>query len=304
MSGIVERIRHVSDNTNFSLDTKVITAKLELTGICPMQCSFCYNKIMKEKNERQRIISDYDFKLMLDAMDELGTIKEVGLFYMGESTIHPKLCDYYRILKNRGYYTYLTTNLFVNTITDAIPYIDSIKVSWNYRNENDFKDTIKSDNWKNTMNNLIKNIKNLYVECHKNGHTLSISSVLRPGDTTEDYCKYMKLLPHDEWYFLPMQSQGGLVDLSGRDGVVGDFNKQVSPLPCWSLFNGFYVDCELNVRTCCYGNDSKHILMNLTKDKFTKEEYYARKKEYMKMHLHHKIPNICTNCLKDQEEGD
>ena len=49
MSSIVERIRHVSDNTNFSLDTKVITAKLELTGICPMQCPFCYNKTMKEK---------------------------------------------------------------------------------------------------------------------------------------------------------------------------------------------------------------------------------------------------------------
>ena len=282
--GIKERVDKISDTSNLSIDTKVTTAKLEATGICNMDCIFCFNHVMKQNKQRQRFITDKDFSIMLDALDKLETIKEVGMFYMGESTIHPKLPYFYKVLKNHNYFTYLTCNNFnLNILSKAIPYIDSVKISFN----TEYDDT------------QIKKIESLYNLLHSCNKTLSISSVIQPHENKDTYLRYNNTIPHDEWYYLPMQTQGGTIDI-GVDGVVGEYDKQSSPIPCWSLFKGFYVDCELNVRTCCYGHHDTHILMNLEKEKFSKKEYYNRKRLYMKDHLEHRIPSICSSCIRKE----
>jgi hypothetical protein len=57
---------------------------------------------------------------------------------MGESGLHPKLYNFYKKIYN-NYYTFLTTNgTIISNILPAIKYINSLKVSWNYSDEDDF----------------------------------------------------------------------------------------------------------------------------------------------------------------------
>jgi len=96
---VQDRVQLISDNTNLSLDTKITTAKIEITGVCTFKCHFCYQKEMIAKNERQTFMPDKDFNQVLEYLKLYPDLKEVGLFYMGESGLHPKLADYYKQLK-------------------------------------------------------------------------------------------------------------------------------------------------------------------------------------------------------------
>ena len=107
---VKDRVNAISENSNLAVGTPYTTAKVELCGICTLNCAFCYNKNMIDANERQKIISEDDFNIVLKALEDIRTIKEVGLFYMGESGLHPQLAHFYKKLKDKGYFTYLTTN--------------------------------------------------------------------------------------------------------------------------------------------------------------------------------------------------
>lgn len=294
-TGITKRVNRVSDTSNISLKDKMTTARIEVTGICNLNCRFCYNKTLREKNSRQKLIDYDDFILAVDELDKLGTIKEVGCFYMGEPGIHPLLKDFYKILKDRGYFTYLTTNcMIIKNIIPAIPYIDSLKVSWNYMNRYDF---IKKSGLIGRFGpfnyGIIKsNIRTLYNKLHAKGKKLSISTVVDYDESPGDYMKILSELSFDEHYFMPVQNQCGTYN-DGKGGVVGEYYHQASKIPCWSLFRGFYIDVDLNVRTCSYGHSDDHILGNIkTGYDITKLE------EYKKAHLNGKIPDMCKNCLK------
>ena len=294
MSTVEQRVDEISNNTNLSMETEVTSAKLESTGMCRLNCKFCYNSTMMKNDERQRFITEEDFNLMIDALDKLGSIKEVGMFYMGESLYHPNLAHFYKVLKEKGYFTFLTTNAVVfkqEEFDEIVKYVDSVKVSWNYRDYDDFYE--KTGQPKKLYDKMKSNLVSIYLKCNEMEKQFTVSTVLDKGKIPEDY---KDNLPIDcERYYMPVQSQCGVYK-PGKPGVVGEYYKQFSPPPCWSLFRGFYVDCELNVRTCAYGHMPEHILMNL-KDGFSKEKYYSLKKRYMKDHLSGKIPNICKNCI-------
>lgn len=285
---VQQRVRTISNNTNYSMDTEYLTAKIELTGICTLSCSFCYNSSMKETGERQDFMTDNDFKKALDFLSHYPSIKEVGLFYMGESGLHPKLKEYYQELKNRGYFTFLTTNGTVaRYVLEAIPYIDSLKLSWNYKS---LEDAIEKTGMSaDIYNQIIDNAKLFYAKCHEYNKPFAVSTVL--DSDKEEYSHIANILfPCDEHYFIPLQTQGGTIN-EGLGGVVGEADFARKQLPCWSLFRGIYIDQELNVRTCCYGHQDKHILGNL-------HDYDIKSKdEYKQLHLGHKIPDICKECL-------
>ena len=95
----------------------------------------------------------------------------------------------------------------------------------------------------------------------------------------------------DEHYFIPLQTQGGTFDI-GTDGVVGEADNPVNPIPCWSLFKGLYIDCDLNIRTCCYGHNKDHILGNIKDNNVQDHTIYKQQQ------LNGKIPNICKKCLR------
>lgn len=285
---IKERIDAVANNKNLTINTPITTAKIELTGVCTLQCNFCFNSAMRNNNLRQRYMTDEDFNRVLTYLKLYPDLKEVGLFYMGESGLHPKLAEYYKRLKELGYFTYLTTNAtYIDNIIKAIPYIDSLKVSWNYSSKSDF--VKKTGCHSNIYENIKKNIGILYGECQKYNKPLAISTVL---DTDKkEYEPTIKNLPCTEHYYIPLQTQGGTIK-EGLGGVVGQSENMSTKIPCWSLFKGLYIDCDLNVRTCCYGHSKEHILGNI------KDEVSYNKKDLKEMHLRGITPSICQKCLE------
>lgn len=295
---IVDRIKNISKNTNFTEDTKPISVKLELTGICPLQCKFCYNSEMRKSGIRQKIMSLETFKKVFHEINSINSINEIGLFYMGESGLVKDLYIYFKEIKDfkkRNYFTFLTTNgLYEKEILKAIPYIDSLKVSWNYKNQDDFM--LKTNRDKDQYYKIIKNIKLFYEKCHKYNKLLALSTVL--DDDEKNYKEILNTLSnyYDEHYFIPLQSQGGFYS-NGKCGVIGELKNSVKEIPCWSLFNGLYIDVDLNIRTCAYGHTKEHILGNLQnnclKDIINNPIY----KKYKQLHLNGNIPNICKKCL-------
>lgn len=296
MTTVQERVKAISDNKDLNLDTPYTTAKVELSGICTLQCDFCYNQVMRKHDIRQKIMPLSDLHLVIEQLRQISSMKEVGLFYMGESAINPNISLGYKILKDNGYFTYLTTNATnIRYIESAIPYIDSLKVSWNYTDVDDF--VKKTNSPKTVYYNIISNIAKLYNICHTYGKELTISTVL---DTKkQDYEEAIKNLKYDYHYYIPLQTQGG-TNIKGIDGVVGESESPVPPMPCWSLFKGVYIDVDLNVRTCCYGHKPEQIIGNLRKDDLV-NILNCHKTKYMKqLHLQSRIPEECIECLRNQ----
>ena len=80
---------------------------------------------------------------------------------MGEASLCFYLKDFYKKLKEAGYFTYLTTNgTLYRSIMDTIPYIDSLKVSWNYKDKIDFQN--KTGAWSEEYEYIKNNIKKFY----------------------------------------------------------------------------------------------------------------------------------------------
>ena len=171
------RVINISRNDNLSLDTPPTTVKIELTGRCTLDCVFCNHHSMKEKNIRQKLLSLEDFNIILQQLLTISSVREVGLFYMGESAIHPLLKDFYKELKKYKYFTYLTTNATtIENIIPAIKYIDSLKVSWNYKNMEDF--IWKTRSPANIYDKIISNIYELDRLCQSMGKHLTISTIM------------------------------------------------------------------------------------------------------------------------------
>lgn len=290
---IIDRINNVSNNTNLNIDSLPITCKIEITGICTLNCKFCYHNILKQKNIRQKHIEEDLFLKILNEIKTVSSIKEVGLFYMGESGLNKDLSKYYKILKENNYFTFLTTNATnIKYILKSIPYIDSLKVSWNYKNIDDF--IFKTNSSEKQYINIKNNIKELYKECHKYNIELAISTIL--DDDKKLYTESLQELIYDEHYWIPLQTQAGF-NSKGLKGVVGENETRRKTMPCWSLFNGLYFDVDGNVRICCYGNTEKQIIDNITNTSLIE---ILKSKKFMDIkyqHLNNIIPEECKKCL-------
>ena len=291
-STVKARVDAIANNHCLTLTTKPTTVKLELTGCCTLDCVFCAHHYMAKNKIRQKLLTQEEFDLAYNYIKSIPSIKEIGLFYMGESSLHPNLARFYKAIKKDGYFTYLTTNATkIDTTVEAIPYIDSLKVSWNYKNVTDFEN--KTRHSKEMYYLILNNIAALADICHKNNKKIAVSTVL--DDCRESYREILSTILSmvDEHYFIPLQTQGGTFDI-GTAGVVGEADNPVNPIPCWSLFKGLYIDCDLNVRTCCYGHNKDHILGNI-KDNNIQDNII-----YKQQQLNGKIPNICKKCLRNQ----
>ena len=293
---VQDRVQLISDNTNLSLDTKITTAKIEITGVCTFKCHFCYQNTMIAKNERQSFMTDTEFNQVLEYLKLYPDLKEIGLFYMGESGLHPNLAQYYKQLKKLGYFTYLTTNgTCLESIKKAIPYINSLKVSFNYLldGSNDIHE-ITGTNYI-PITKIIDNINIFAKECKKYNTEFALSTVIDESKyNKESHSKTMDyLFPNIFHYYIPLQTQGGYNN-KGLGGVVGETESKVNQMPCWSLFKGLYIDADLNIRTCCYGHTDKHILGNI------KDMKVVNKKELLQQHLSNQIPDICKECIKNK----
>ncbi len=78
-------------------------AYLEITNICNLSCSFCH-----KTKRKQRMISEDEFDVLSDKLK--GRVKYLYFHLMGEPTVHPKLPNFIRTAKNKGFLPIITTN--------------------------------------------------------------------------------------------------------------------------------------------------------------------------------------------------
>lgn len=83
---------------------------------------------------------------------------------------------------------------------DSIPYVDSLKVSWNYKDITDFRK--KTGQNERMYETIIENIKTFYEICHINKKKLAVSTVL--DCNKEDYEEAISNLRFDEHYWIPL----------------------------------------------------------------------------------------------------
>lgn len=288
------RVIDISRNDNLSLDTPPTTVKIELTGRCTLDCVFCNHHSMKEKNIRQKLLSREDFNIILQQLLTISSVREVGLFYMGESAIHPLLKDFYKELKKYKYFTYLTTNATtIENIIPAIEYIDSLKVSWNYKNMEDF--IWKTRSPANVYDKIISNIYKLDNLCRSIGKHLTISTIM--DSSKNEYISALKKFDGIDHYWLPLQTQCGNNKV-GIGGVSGELDHMVKSIPCWSLFKGIYIDVDLNVRMCCYGHHDEHVLGSLKRSSLSEILKSDKVIQIKQKHLQGDIPSECYSCLR------
>lgn len=80
---------------------------IEVTNACNLRCLMCYNRKMKRKKGYMKLQT---YKKVLDQAKEIN-IEMIGLYTTGESFLHPKIFDFIKMAKNKGFkYVYITTN--------------------------------------------------------------------------------------------------------------------------------------------------------------------------------------------------
>lgn len=78
------------------------TIYLELTNICNFKCSFCpmHFEDYREISGGDFTLSDADIKKIYTDIKELGRLKTLNLYMLGEPFVNRKLPDYIALAKN------------------------------------------------------------------------------------------------------------------------------------------------------------------------------------------------------------
>ena len=155
----VDAITELSEEYSKIITPTPPSVKIELTARCDLKCFFCAS------SHKLRSKGDMDFVLLeriLRELKEVG-VKEIGMFYLGESLLYPRLSDAIKLAKDIGFeYVFLTTNGRLLTKDKAKEImgagLDSLKFSFNFSNRQQYEESTGVDGF----NTVVENIRNAY----------------------------------------------------------------------------------------------------------------------------------------------
>ena len=93
---IIDRIKIASTSIDLSCSNLPTAVKLELSGVCNHKCYYCVVPTLKGLKKFMPI------DVVNKTIEEIRrlNIKEIGLFHMGEGTLHPQFCEIIDIILN------------------------------------------------------------------------------------------------------------------------------------------------------------------------------------------------------------
>ena len=244
-------------------------------------------------------------------------VDEIGFFYLGESTINPKLLvDAIAHVKKIGIpYRFLTTNgsLMTPEVADGVMKagLDSLKFSINASDDKQFKDVmgVKPRLFQDALEHLRK-AREIRDET---GYPCRIyaSSIRYDGEqqTKMEALLKEKVLPYvDQHYWLPLYSMGFLAIQREQElgykpiaGNQGRLDAMREPLPCWSAFSEGHVTASGKMSACCFDADERWTMGDLTKSSFMDAWHSEKFANLRKAHLRRDVTGTpCEDCIAYQ----
>jgi len=282
--------------------------KIEITGRCNYNCSFCAQKSSLRK------IGDIDRNFLYRILWEAKSIgvKEIGMFLLGESFLVKELSEHIKYAKDVVgiEYVFITTNGSLCDEKRMIPVIeaglDSIKFSINAGTREKYNKIHNCDNFDKVFSN-VKWLCNYKKENNITGLRTCISSILIPGDEEElrSFEKEAKQYV-DDFYFLPLYNQAGHIGGKEYTKIIGNPGRaenMVPPIPCWALFNAAKITWNGWLTACCFDHDEKFEIADLNKvsliDAWNHPKFVGMRKQHLENTLNSK--SLCAKCLDIKE---
>ena len=242
-------------------------------------------------------------------------VEEVGVFYLGESFMNPRLLvDCIAHLKRELAmpYVFLTSNAsmaFPEAAEACMKAgLDSLKWSMNAADEKQFEEVMGVAG--KLFHRALDNVKSAWEVRQRGGYKTGLyaSSIRYDG---AQLAKMEALLgervrPYvDQHYWLPLYSMGafatqreedlGYRPTAGNQGRIGALR---APLPCWSAFTEGHVTAEGKLSACCFDATANWTMGDLTKVSFmdasNSQPFVQLRAAHLKKDVH---GTVCENCI-------
>lgn len=293
MNNILDRVNNIInvDTTNIQLPKSL---KLELASVCNHKCSYCVVPLLKTS---ESFMSEKIFHKSVQEAHRL-KIKEIGLFHMGEGTLHPQFNDYVDYIRNNysDIDVFITTN---GTQLDKLKYcikqsIKSIKVSLNGYNKQSHLQLTGKD----TFDLIIDNIKQLidYRNSIKSSTQISASSIFYNCPEQNDFADNISKLV-DCYYYTQIFNQANKIDnkyiqLTDDAKIL----KHNMDKPCFGLFNLCHIKSNGDINICRFGVDNEFTIGNILNNSLDDAWFSDKANDLRRKHLNDEIIT-CNKCV-------
>lgn len=284
------------------------SVKIELTSKCNLRCSFCSHGNV---DTEAKTMPWETYTRLVDEMAKAG-VKELGLFYIGESMTVSWLGNAIAYAKTRGIpYVFLTTNGTLATVERVRPLmeagLDSLKFSFNSASPDQFRKTTGTS--PRLYDKLLNNIRDVHGLREKGMFKTKLyaSSIKYDGAQQSLMEKAVKAIkPYlDEHYWLPLYSFGsvaaarekelGWIPGAGNQGRLGALRQ---PLPCWAGFKEGHITVDGKMSFCCFDAEEKWIMADLNEvgfmDGWNSQKYQDLRTKHLALDVH---GTACEECI-------
>lgn len=312
ISSKIDKITTVTEDRRHPILTAPRSVKIELTGRCNFKCSFCARS---SKLREQKEMAWPLFVRLLMEMHAAG-VKEIGLFYLGESFMAPALLvEAIHWCKKALHvpYVFLTTNGSLATPERVKACmeagLDSLKFSINAADKAQFEKVMGVTS--KMFDRAISNLQSARAIRDAGQYECGIyaSAIQYDGEQKQkmDDLLNTEILPYvDQFYLLPLYGQMthwntdreaslGYKPTAGNQGRIGALR---DPLPCWSAFTEGHVTADGILTACCFDSDGRFAMGDLREQDFMAAWHSRAFMDLRAAHLKKNVDGtICEGCI-------
>jgi len=315
MASITERIDNITQipaDRMLAAPPAPRSVKIEISPRCNYRCGFC---ALRTREVQPKWDMDFGlFKRITREMREAG-VEEVGVFYLGESFMNPRLlvdCIAYLKRELAMPYVFLTSNAsmaFPEAVDACMKAgLDSLKWSINAADREQFEKIMGVSG--KLFGVALDNVKAAWDVRKEGGYKTGLyaSSIKYDGDQGPKMESLLaeRVRPYvDAHYWLPLYSMGafatqrerelGYRPTAGNQGRIGALR---APLPCWSAFTEGHVTAEGKLSACCFDATKNWTMGDLNKvafmDAWNSEPFVHLRAAHLKRDVH---GTACENCV-------
>ena len=288
------------------------SVKIEISPRCNYRCGFC---ALRTREVQPKWDMDFGlFKRITREMRDAG-VAEVGVFYLGESFMNPRLlvdCIAYLKRELAMPYVFLTSNAsmaFPEAVEACMKAgLDSLKWSMNAADEAQFEEVMGVAG--KLFHRALENVQSAWDVRRSGGFTTGLyaSSIRYDGAQLARMEALLneRVRPYvDQHYWLPLYSMGafatqreedlGYRPTAGNQGRIGALR---TPLPCWSAFTEGHVTAEGKLSACCFDATANWTMGDLTRVSFMEAWNSAPFVDLRAAHLKKDVRGtVCENCI-------